>query len=55
MSVKEKKRIQVQIDKNLAEEADLIFNELGLSQGGADIFLAVVNSYFVFRNLFFKS
>ena len=40
MSVKEKKRIQVQIDKNLAEEADLIFNELGLNQ------TAVLNAFY---------
>ncbi|WP_423188395.1 type II toxin-antitoxin system RelB/DinJ family antitoxin [Alkalibacterium sp. f15] len=32
MSVQGKRRIQVQIDKNLADEANLIFNELGLNQ-----------------------
>lgn len=32
MSTKEKKRIQVQIDKDVAEEVELIFEELGLNQ-----------------------
>lgn len=40
MSVTDKKRIQVQIDKNLAEDADLIFNELGLNQ------TAVLNAFY---------
>ncbi|PRY80076.1 type II toxin-antitoxin system RelB/DinJ family antitoxin [Alkalibacterium olivapovliticus] len=40
MSVKEKKRVQVQIDKELAEEAELIFNELGLNQ------TAVLNAFY---------
>lgn len=32
MSIKEKKRIQIQIDKEVAEEVELIFEELGLNQ-----------------------
>lgn len=32
---KEKKRIQVNIDKDLAEEAESVFNELGLNQTSA--------------------
>ncbi|GAA0485880.1 type II toxin-antitoxin system RelB/DinJ family antitoxin [Alkalibacterium sp. s-m-22] len=32
MSMKEKKRIQIQIDKEVAEEVELIFEELGLNQ-----------------------
>lgn len=32
MATKEKKRVQVQIEKELAEEAEEIFEELGLNQ-----------------------
>lgn len=32
VATKEKKRVQLQIDKDLAEEAEEIFNELGLNQ-----------------------
>lgn len=32
MSIKEKKRIQVQIDRDVVEEVELIFEELGLNQ-----------------------
>lgn len=40
MNTKEKKRIQIQIDKDVAEEVELIFEELGLNQTTA------INSFY---------